>query len=103
MKMVLAVAATFFAFTAMAEATSSEQPAWVDSEANALTASCGGLRAELIARMDYAKVIHVNYIGVVTLNPKAGKVVGDAQWHRYWADTYVQVVKMLRQDCYPPK
>jgi len=99
MKLLIATIIVFFAFTVGASATSSEQPSWVSDEATTLTASCGGLRAEVIARMDYARKIHVSYVYMVNHHQANPKIVGDAQWHSYWADTYVQTIKLLKQDC----
>jgi len=82
-----------------APATETILPASYQDEATSLTVSCGGLRAELIARMDYARQIHVDYVAVTTLNSDAGKIVGDEAWHRWWADTYVQTIKLLKQGC----
>jgi hypothetical protein len=95
----LIVAAAFVFATAAGSATSYEQPAWVDQEATVLAPVCGGLRAELIARMDYARSIHAWYIGAVARDPKLAAEAGDANWHRYWVDTYRQTIVLLRAGC----
>lgn len=99
MRFAVALVVLFLALAAGASATSSEQPAWVSNEATSLAQSCGGMRAEVIARMDYARQIHVDYAATVSLNPAIGKTVGDVQWHRWWAETYKQTIKLLKQDC----
>ena len=103
MRFAIALTALMLVFAGGASATSSEQPSWVDNEATTLASSCGGLRAEIIARMDYARELHVDYIATLQMNPAIGTVVGDTQWHSYWVDTYKQTIKLLKQGCYPPK
>ena len=102
MRFTLVVTVLMLVFAGVAEATSSEQPAWVDNEATSLTAGCGAMRAEVIARMDFARKIHIDYYLRTKADPTGNlaKVAGDAQWHAYWTDTYVQAIKLLKQDCH---
>ena len=109
MKLLLATIIVFFVCTVGASATSSEQPPWVDNEASTLTSSCGALRAEVIARMDYARQIHVDYVKALSLpSPPQWALAGESgasavqdgiKWHSYWVDTYKQTIKLLKQDC----
>lgn len=99
MKALLASVVTALVLAGGGWAAGSFLPVGYQGDASQLTAKCGGLRAEIIARMEYARDIHIGYVGTATRNPDVGKTVGTAAWHRWWAETYRQTILLLKADC----
>lgn len=68
-------------------------------DAAKLTASCGRERALNIARIEWARDIHVGYINEIRQGIPLPAQDSDPAWHGYWVHVYNETIKLLKQDC----
>lgn len=99
MKAVLASAATALVLIGSGRAGSNLFWEPTQQTTQELAPSCGQVRALNIARIEWARNIHADYVANITDT----SVIGSLRWHGYWVHVYDQTIALLKQDCYPPK
>lgn len=69
-------------------------------DAAKLTPSCGRERALNIARITWARDIHVGYLDEIRNGDTLPAQDSDPAWHGYWVHVYNETIKLLKQDCH---
>ena len=68
-------------------------------EAARLAPSCGKVRALNIARIQWARDIHVGYLDEIRNGDPLPAQDSDPAWHGYWVHVYNETIRLLKQDC----
>jgi len=101
MKVLVASALTALVLVASGQAGQSfKEDLGIAPETQRLAPACGYTRAQNIARIEWARQIHLDYIALVREGKADPKVAGGVDWHGYWVHVYNRTIALLKQGCH---